>query len=76
MAEEHYYEGVVHVVHISTDISGRCEHCAHMVGGTDFVESVNHYIADHGYKVLHVGAETSRDSEGKPWHSTVSVLGK
>jgi len=38
--------------------------------------SVNHYIAQHGYALLHVGTETSRDDKGKPWHNTIAVLGK
>ena len=54
----------------------RCEHCERFVGGDLFADSVNHYIEEHGYKVLHVGAETSRDMEGKPWDMTVAVLGR
>jgi len=76
MAQKNYFEGVGHVVHISTDVSGPCEHCPKVVGGPVFAESVNHYIAEHKYKVLHVGAETSRDLDGKPWHLTVAVLGR
>jgi hypothetical protein len=76
MARENPYEGVEHVVYVSTGDKVRCEHCDQMVGGTGFADSVNHYIAEHGYKLFHVGAETSRDSDGNPWHMTVAVLGK
>jgi len=71
-----------HVVHISTNISARCEHCSKSVGGYpgngehSLAESINQYIEKHGYKLLHVGTETSHDREGNPWHSTVAVLGK
>lgn len=29
-------------------------------------ESINHYINEHGYRMLHVGTETSRDDEMRP----------
>lgn len=78
---KHIYEGIRHVVHISTNISTSCEHCSKSVGGYpgdgehSLAESINHYIEKHGYKLLHLGTETSHDTEGKPWHSTIAVLG-
>jgi hypothetical protein len=69
------YEGVSHVVHISTDIKKSCEHCKESIGHQRFAESINHYIT-HGYKLLHVGSETSYDEDSKPWHSTIAVMGK
>ena len=39
-------------------------------------ESINHYISAHGYKLLHVGQQTSRDSMGNPWQLTVALLCK
>jgi len=38
-------------------------------------ERINHLL-NHGYKLLHVGQETITDSDGKPWHTTVAILGK
>ena len=76
MVKENHYKGVKHVVYVSTGDRVRCEHCERFVGGDLFADSVNHYIEEHGYKVLHVGAETSRDMEGKPWDMTVAVLGR
>jgi len=73
---EIYYEGIKHVVHISTNIGTRCAHCRESIGGERFAESINHYIGAHGYKLLHVGTETSHASEGGLWHSTVAVVGK
>jgi hypothetical protein len=67
------------VVHISTDVLTSWEHCAERIGDLHsprLAESINHYIQQHGYKVLHVGTETVHDDEGKPWHTTVAVLGK
>ena len=75
MATKNYYDGVTHVVHISTNIGTSCKHCTQQVGLDRLAESINHYIKKHGYKLLHVGTETSHDQVGKPWHSTVAVLG-
>lgn len=70
------YRGINHIVHISTDVSTGCEHCHFSIGGgLRFAESINHYIEQHGYKLLHVGAETTGDSSA-PWHTTVAVVGK
>ncbi len=77
MAAQNYYQGVKHVVHISTDVVSPCEHCGkwdRIDIGLD--ERVNHYVKQHGYKLLHVGTETSHDDKGNPWHSTVVVVGK
>jgi hypothetical protein len=70
------YEGVERVFNISTDVSERCEHCEQMAGGSLFAESIYHYIEDHGYRLLHVGEETTRDTDGTPWNMTVAVLGR
>jgi hypothetical protein len=76
MTTENYYKDIKHVVYISTNIGTGCEHCDAKIGIDNFAESINHYINDHGYKLLHVGTETSHDMEGNPWHSSVAVLGK
>ena len=36
---------------------------------------VNHYVAEHDYKILHVGTETVvSPSDGSLFHTTVAVL--
>jgi hypothetical protein len=64
---------------ISSNIGRGCEHCGEFLGSvgenTDVSESVNHYVEKHGYKLLHVGAETTHGSDGKPWHTTIAILG-
>lgn len=65
-----------HVIHIDTNISKGCEHCHFSIGGDRFAESVNHYIEEHGYKLLHVGTETVSAPNGAPWHTTVAIVGK
>jgi hypothetical protein len=46
-----------------------------MDGTRDFNGCLNHYISVHGYYILHIGQETSTDMEGRPWQSTVAILG-
>ncbi len=72
------YEGISHVVKVSTDVIKGCEECSAVFGSTSDIiaDSINHYIDEHGYKLLHVGQETTDDHAGKPWHTTVAVLGK
>jgi hypothetical protein len=77
---DHHYAEIRHCVYISTNIGTGCEHCDYAIGalarGTDdLASSINHYIEQHAYRLLHVGTETSYDDHGKPWHSTVAVLG-
>jgi tRNA U54 and U55 pseudouridine synthase Pus10 len=67
-----------HIVHIDTYTGFPCGICRKMVGGdlNDFEESVNHYLKEHGYKLLHVGQETGSDGEGNLWQKTAAVVGK
>jgi hypothetical protein len=76
MLNKDQYEDISHIVHISTNIGTKCEHCNTRIGGDDFAQSVNHYIEQHGYKLLHIGSEASQDSEGMPCHFTVAIVGK
>lgn len=64
------------VVTISSDVGSKCKHCDEFLGLNKFDFSVNHYIQAHGYRILHVGQQTSYDAESKPWQSTVAVLAK
>lgn len=76
METENYYKGINHIIHVSTNVITGCDYCSFAIGGDNFSESVNHYIEKHGYKLLHIGTETSTDVDGKPWHSSVAILGK
>lgn len=75
MAEKSLYAGVQKVARLSSNVGQKCNHCSERVGLEKLAESINHYIQRHGYKLLHVGQETSHDADGHPWHSTVAVLG-
>jgi hypothetical protein len=64
-------QDVKKTVQVSSNIVKACEHCADNVSA-----QINHYIGHHGYKLLHVGSETSHADNGGLWHSTVAILGK
>jgi hypothetical protein len=72
-------EKVKRTTEVSSNIGRGCEHCREPIGSLhnsdDITESVNHYIEKHGYRLLHVGTQTSHDTNSKPWHSTVAILG-
>lgn len=76
MQIENYYKDVKHVIHISTSTNNNCKLCNTKMGADSFIDCINHYIKEHGYKILHVGPETSRDTEGHIWNSSVAILGK
>jgi hypothetical protein len=63
------------VVNLSTNVMTGCQICSQPVGGEHFQDSINHYLTKHGYSLLHVGSETIHGPDGKPWHTTVAVLG-
>jgi hypothetical protein len=70
-----YASKVTQVVQLSSNIYKPCLHCKEMAYELDLGEQISHYLK-HGYTLLHVGQETSTDSNGKPWQSTVAVVGK
>jgi len=60
---------------VSTAIFSNCSHgCKLPYNGESFEANVNHYLQVHNYSLLHVGQESSLDSEGTPYHSTIAVL--
>jgi hypothetical protein len=69
-------EKVTHTIAISSNIGHGCEHChGRFLGAEDDIsDSINHLISEHGYRLLHIGTQTSHAGEGL-WHSTVAVLG-
>ncbi len=70
------YAGVKHVVKLSSDVGKPCEHCDKYFKPEELAESINHYIGQHGYMILHIGQETTHDADGHPWQSTIAVVGR
>jgi hypothetical protein len=65
-------------IKLSSSIGKGCEHCGAgvgpLVGDDDIANDIDHYVNEHGYKLLHVGTETNHGPDGKPWHNTVAIL--
>ena len=70
-------EKIQKTVELSSDVIGGCVHCGERPCGpnADLGEQINHYLG-HGYKLLHVGQQTTTGGDGKPWQSTIAILGK
>ncbi len=72
-----FCDGISHVVSVNSDENRGCEYCGDFrIGGNGFAASVNHYIEDHGYRLLHLGQQTDTDYQGRPFQMTVAILGK
>jgi hypothetical protein len=72
---------VRHTVEVSSDSVTPCEHCPDGPGseggwGASVVSKINHYIESHGYRLLHLGTETTMDGQGRRWHNAVAILGR
>ncbi len=72
-------EDVKEVLEVSSNVIKQCPHCAGGITlsnppGLD--ERINHFIKEHGYRVLHVGQETCESMNGELWQTTVAILGK
>ena len=68
------YEGIKHIVHIGNRTK-RCDLCMKKLRADELQEGVNHYLNEHGYKLLHVGTETISDARGDKYHTTVAIVG-
>ena len=68
---------IQHVVKLSTAEYGPCDECDEWRAGTSYsvTDHANQYVAEHGYRILHVGQETCDGTEGNVWQATVIVLG-
>jgi hypothetical protein len=69
------YEGINNVIRLSTRYTLQCDYCTFRVAGECITEMINHYIQEHGFKLLHVGTETTLGTEPL-FYATVAVLGK
>ncbi len=62
-------------VSVSTDVHASCKACKKILNSEQIHEKINHYLK-HGYRLLHVGSQTTESHDGHPWQTTVAVLGK
>jgi hypothetical protein len=65
-----------HVVHMTSGSDQGCPHCpGEAPPSKDWRAAVEHCIQRHGYRLLHVGTETTTAADGSLRHATVAVLG-
>ncbi len=76
MSSENIYGGINEVLHINTEESTKCEPCDQTFNYDNFAGAMNHYMKNHGYRILHIGTETNLDGQGRIWNRTAAVLGK
>ena len=64
------------VIQVFSDVSTGCPRCEEGPAWSDvdwFADQVNHLLG-HGYRLLHVGQESTAGAEGQPWQRTTAVL--
>jgi hypothetical protein len=74
-------EDAVRIYSVRTGIGKPCPVCGRGVWSGDdpgdwLDQQVNHLLEEHGWRLLHVGQETTDDRDGNPWQHTVAVLGE
>ena len=72
------FTGLKHVIRVDSDDTPTCQLCADgLQADSTVAEAINHYIEAHGYRLLHIGTETSIEYETAAlWHITVAFSGK
>lgn len=71
---ENIYHGIKEVMQIDPDHISRCEPCGYLPD--KFADAINHYISNHGYKLLHIGSQSAL-VDGKNLVSDIlALLGK
>lgn len=76
MSSSSEYAGIKKVVQVSSGSLEACMVCGDSLNATeDFSGAVNHYLDIHGYRLLHMGQQTSRADEGLRT-DTVAILGQ
>ena len=76
-------EDVGQIVHVFSSTMTGCPICRETGGPGDgasfddtyFETRVNHLLAEHDGRLLHVGQQSDTDAEGNPWQMTVAVVG-
>lgn len=72
-------ESVTRIQQLFSDVVGACPVCDDLSHPNDdewLQEQTNHLIQEHGWKVLHVGQESTTDRDGNLCQRTTVVLGE
>jgi hypothetical protein len=68
-------ETVKRTVRLASDEGRSCDHCTFRGQPHELDTQINHYIERHGYRLLHLGTETTAGDRGEAFHRVVAVLG-
>lgn len=72
---ENYYKGIKEVMILTEENFSQCETCRDLTA--TLADAVNHYLSsEHGYKLLHVGTQSSLHGTGDVVHDIAFVLGQ
>jgi len=71
---ENIYEGIKEVMQITPDDVTRCEPCDYLP--ENFADTINHYLSYHGYRLLHIGSQSSPYGKGNVVSDIIALLGK
>lgn len=75
MTTENYYKNIKTIMHITPQRLQRCDPPCNILP-KDFSDAVNHFLNAHGFKLLHVGTQSSFSDTGEIVHDVIAVLGK
>ena len=64
-----------YLVQVDGNTSTGCEYCDYRIDAERFPDGANHYIQEHGMRVIGAGQQTSRDYDGHPYHFPFVLLG-
>ncbi len=63
-------------VRLSSCVSESCPECSTLLDSEELAQNIDHLVNVHGFKLKHVGQETTRDDAGENWQMTVAMLTK
>ena len=71
---ENIYNGIKEVMQITPETISQCEPCVYLPH--NFADAINHYISNHGYRLLHIGSNAGPDKSGNMISDIIALLGK
>ena len=72
------FEDYKHVVEIMTHVFSPCEECdggPRATSDPSVADRVNHYVQEHGYRLVHLGEDTHTGYNGERRAHTVAIVG-
>lgn len=64
-----------HLIQVDGNTSTGCQFCKYSIDSRRFPDGANHYLQQHGMRVIGAGQQTSRDYDGQPYSYPFVLLG-